>query len=157
LRQPPVREFGFIPLGYSQQTVKGFRSIVLRPGVTGCPGFAGVVQHFQKRREFIFFVEKDELRLRKDEYVSSPGQPFQIRQTFFKRIPVMPEVIRELQGLGDFREKPFGASTLSTPYQPEDEFVRCSDDRLGVLSGLEDEKNGPGRLERLKMSSKGEL
>jgi hypothetical protein len=69
----------------------------------------------------------------------------------------MPEVIWKLQGLGDFREKPLGASTLSTPYHPEDEFVRCSDDRLGALSRLEDEKYGPGRLERLKMSGKGEL
>ena len=87
-----------------QQYVKGrgpFRSETCLPA---SPGFAGIAQDLEERLIIIFVVEQDAISFGKEQDITLRRQPLEISQTFLEGVPVMTEVVREVQNARKFRE-----------------------------------------------------
>ena len=69
------------------------------------PGFPGIAQNLQQRFVLVFISGQDGLRLGHEEDIAFGRQPLQVGETFLHRVPVVAEVVGEIQRPGKFREQ----------------------------------------------------
>ena len=110
----PVGPLGFLPLRYSEQHVKGCGSSRAHSGLSVSPGLSRIAQDLKKGFVVFFVVGQYALRIGDEQDIALGWQPFQIGQTFLQGVPVMAEVIGELdrREWGRAARRPFTCCSL---------------------------------------------
>ena len=90
--------FGFLLFRYSEQHVKGRCSSCAHSCLSVSPGLSRITQDLKKGFKLFFVIWQYVTRIGDEQNVALGRQPFQIGQTFLQGVPVVAEVVGELQG-----------------------------------------------------------
>lgn len=107
---------GFLPTRHGQYHMKGRDSFRPHASLTRSPGFPGIAHDLEKCLVLVVIVMKNLLRLGEEQRIPLRGQPFQIGQAFLERVPVVAEIIGEIEYAGELREE---FRRCTTPVAPQ--------------------------------------